>query len=569
MTELLVRAWKVAALLVLLQSLIAAQLPSRSGHPNAVVVPLSEEGEKVPQWQPRHVHLAYGQNTSSVVVTWSTLSPTTESVVEWGVDLFDLNTRTAGNSSVFVDGGSLASTQYIHRVHLNALQPSTTYYYHVGSSNGWSAVFGFKTAANAGEKPLRLAVYGDLGVTNAQSLTRTSGTAQNQWYCTAPVVLHSTQGTVLCRLQQEAHEGMYDAVLHVGDMAYNMDTENGSVGDAFMDQIESIAAYLPYMTCPGNHESAYHFSQYRSRFSMPQYEVTESLYYSFNMGLVHFIALSTEVYYYGALREINKQYQWLLQDLQAATSPAARAERPWIIVYGHRPMYCSTRDQDDCTNHNCRTRVGLPLLHWCVAARTGVLLLELVCCCWNWCVAAGTGVLLLELVCCCWNWCVAAGTGVLLLKLVHWYGLESVLYEYGVDLAIWAHEHAYERLYPIYNYTVLPGLDHPYVNPRGPVHFTTGSAGCNEKLDDFKLVQPEWSAVRINEYGYTRLTVHNASHLYWEQVADDQVGGSRWRMTRDSWWTQCGWYGMNTAASSAPHRHSGKPLLFMRSTTHR
>jgi hypothetical protein len=28
----------------------------------------------------------------------------------------------------------------------------------------------------------------------------------------------------------------------------------GCVGDEFMRQIEPIAAYLPYMTCPGNHE---------------------------------------------------------------------------------------------------------------------------------------------------------------------------------------------------------------------------------------------------------------------------------------------------------------------------
>ena len=28
------------------------------------------------------------------------------------------------------------------------------------------------------------------------------------------------------------------------------------VGDAFMRQVESIAAYIPYMTCVGNHESA-------------------------------------------------------------------------------------------------------------------------------------------------------------------------------------------------------------------------------------------------------------------------------------------------------------------------
>ena len=29
------------------------------------------------------------------------------------------------------------------------------------------------------------------------------------------------------------------------------------MGDRFMNQIESMAAYAPYMTCPGNHEQAW------------------------------------------------------------------------------------------------------------------------------------------------------------------------------------------------------------------------------------------------------------------------------------------------------------------------
>ena len=31
---------------------------------------------------------------------------------------------------------------------------------------------------------------------------------------------------------------------------------DGQVGDEFMRQIETIAAYVPYMTTVGNHESA-------------------------------------------------------------------------------------------------------------------------------------------------------------------------------------------------------------------------------------------------------------------------------------------------------------------------
>ena len=33
------------------------------------------------------------------------------------------------------------------------------------------------------------------------------------------------------------------------------------------------------------------------------------------------------------------------------------------------------------------------------------------------------------------------------------YGIESLLMKYNVDVAFWAHEHNYERIYPIYDYT--------------------------------------------------------------------------------------------------------------------
>lgn len=32
--------------------------------------------------------------------------------------------------------------------------------------------------------------------------------------------------------------------------------DDAKVGDAFMNQIQTIAAYVPYMTCVGNHEAA-------------------------------------------------------------------------------------------------------------------------------------------------------------------------------------------------------------------------------------------------------------------------------------------------------------------------
>ena len=64
----------------------------------------------------------------------------------------------------------------------------------------------------------------------------------------------------------------------------------------------------------------------------------------------------------------------------------------------------------------------------------------------------------------------------------HGPGFEELFYRYGVDLQLWAHEHIYERIWPIYNGTVFNGTDdgdNPYHNPKAPVHITTGSAVCS------------------------------------------------------------------------------------------
>lgn len=390
-------------------------------------------------WQPRHVHLAYGHNTTEVVITYSTLDDTYTSMVEYGTDMFGLNMKASGESVKFTD----VETQFIHRVHLFNLKPATNYFYHVGSTQGWSPVFGFKTVpAGTKDWELKMVVLGDLGATNARSLNR---------------------------LQQETHQGLYQAAIHVGDFGYDLYSENGHVGDVFFDQIEPIAGYLPYMSCPGNHESHNDFLQYRNRFSMPNYTETESLYFSFNIGPVHFVSLSSEVYFFDDIEErVKAQYEWLEADLEEATRPEVRAERPWIVLYAHRPMYCSNSDFDDCTREASHFR-----------------------------------------------------TGITDDKL---YGMEEVLMKYSVDLFIGAHEHSYERLFPIYNYTILRGErrdNHTYLNPGATTHITTGSAGCREEFDHFRSDEPEWSAYRLDEYGYTRLTFSNHTHLYMEQVSDE------------------------------------------------
>ncbi|XP_039496996.1 acid phosphatase type 7 isoform X2 [Drosophila santomea] len=403
-----------------------------------------EQEVNIVHYQPEQVHLAFGDNLRDIVVTWSTRGSPNASVVQFARNyLNDDPIEAKGTWQRFVDGGKKARTQYIHNVELKDLEPDTQYEYTCGSPLGWSAVFNFKTPPAGENWSPSLAIFGDMGNENAQSMGR---------------------------LQQDTERGMYDAIIHVGDFAYDMDTSNAAVGDAFMRQIESVAAYVPYMVCPGNHEEKYNFSNYRARFNMPG--ETDSLWYSFNLGPVHFVSYSSEVYYflsYG-FKLLTKQFEWLERDLAEANLPENRAKRPWIITYGHRPMYCSDDKEYDCNSQlETYIRQGLPMLKW--------------------------------------------------------FGLEDLFYKHGVDVEIFAHEHFYTRLWPIYNYKVYNGsAEAPYTNPKAPIQIITGSAGCKEEREPFSNDLPAWNAYHSNDYGYTRLKAHNGTHLHFEQVSDDQDG---------------------------------------------
>lgn len=71
---------------------------------------------------------------------------------------------------------------------------------------------------------------------------------------------------------------------------------------------------------------------------------------------------STEVYFYSYFSGwgISDQLKWLQTDLNEAVKN--RVQRPWIIAYGHRPMYCSNLDRDDCTTPKSVVRARFVLL---------------------------------------------------------------------------------------------------------------------------------------------------------------------------------------------------------------
>ena len=46
--------------------------------------------------------------------------------------------------------------------------------------------------------------------------------------------------------------------------------------------------------------------------------------------------------------------------LEEATKEENLREHPWIIVVGHRPLYCSVNDDPDMCKHSNMVRTGLP-----------------------------------------------------------------------------------------------------------------------------------------------------------------------------------------------------------------
>ena len=43
----------------------------------------------------------------------------------------------------------------------------------------------------------------------------------------------------------------------------------------------------------------------------------------------------------GSCGQVVRQYAWLERDLAGVD----RARTPWVVLYGHRPMYCTNDDR--------------------------------------------------------------------------------------------------------------------------------------------------------------------------------------------------------------------------------
>jgi len=91
--------------------------------------------------------------------------------------------------------------------------------------------------------------------------------------------------------------------------------------------------------------------------------------------------------------------------------------------------------------------------------------------------------------------------------------LELIFINYTVDIAVWGHDHTYERTFPIFESSVKNPSLHDYNNLRGAIiHSVVGNSG--QHLYAFSN-QPNWSAYREAEFGLSNFLASSSGALYW------------------------------------------------------
>lgn len=295
----------------------------------------------VVQAAPGQGHLSISETPNAMRIMWVDFNATDgyvaygtseESLVNKGMasmdtyKISDMCGAPANESSNWVEPGNIFTAE------MTGLKPGKVYYQFGGKSASLSPVRSFHFGPKSSTTTSFIA-YGDMGTM-----------APNDKNSTAEIL---------------AHVSDVDVIIHVGDISYAMG--HAKKWEEWFTEIEPVATQVPYHVCLGNHEYDWPTQSFKpklfsymkdgggecgipydKRFHMPGPKLrtkdfltgSTNIYHSINVGLVHFIMLSSE----HNMTVGSEQYEWLLSDLQGVN----RSVTPWVVFGQHRPFYGST-----------------------------------------------------------------------------------------------------------------------------------------------------------------------------------------------------------------------------------
>ena len=419
---------------------------------------------------PAHVHLAPGADPrTAMTVMWSSLTGAVGAVAYSASGPLDPSPTTLAVTATDNSYKNKNGLPNVFLAELVDLSPGTRYWYTVSVGAAMSAWFNFTTVSDT--TPPVVIYWGDLGKDGG--------------------------GQALPALEAEARAagagapGAGTIAIHNGDFAYDLADDNGGRGASFMERFQAIASLLPVAVTIGNHElppdekndkNASHFVNMLGK-GMPG--GTNGSYYSLNVGLMHMVFLSSEVYALGPYGGVTAagQAAWLEADLAAVD----RVATPWLIAVMPRPFFCSNnnswcvgvggsiaaacarraRGSARASRSPPRYPLPSPSPHPSTPTRPHFVLLR------------------------------RCGAGAWQANPVR-HALEPVFMRHGVDVVLSGHEHSVELTWPVANGTVTQT---DYESPRAPVHIIDGAAGCNENkgecLNPMGPAAGAWSRARL------------------------------------------------------------------------
>ncbi|KAN0048116.1 hypothetical protein ACTA71_002511 [Dictyostelium dimigraforme] len=268
----------------------------------------------------------------SLRITWNSINLINGPSLLYNTELFTPEDYASSNSIMASAAETINyETPGFHSVTytglISDLSQSMIYFYCVGDkvTNEWSQVFNFTTRSDINTPidhviPFTSAWFGDMGYIDGYGLDSDWFTIKN---------LNSIKNQL-------------SFVTHVGDIAYaDLDGHskyagNETIWNNFLSSVNSITSTLPYMTCPGNHDSfGDQFSVYEKTWQMPT-DHHSNHWYSFDYNGVHFISISSEDDYI----PFSDQHSWIENDLQQYRKSSPNG---WLIMYSHRPFYCNAK----------------------------------------------------------------------------------------------------------------------------------------------------------------------------------------------------------------------------------
>ena len=451
---------------------------------------------------PTQINLQFVNDAGATTISFVTI----DGHAQGGVPVAQVSTAPDGSSAVNVTGVTNFWTQTgsarqysFHFVPLQGLQPATTYYYRVSSGvagAAWSAWFSYRTRDPSA--PLRFAFAGDVG----------------------PYPVNHFD--LIANASIATDETRIDFLVHGGDHAYQMSSDDGERGDLYLLDFEAALTRLPWLTVMGvrvrlrcctrgmpparahpnlhtpiRHPHAQNHEEYNGAFFMRYLNQTAGVatasprrdssgaggrYYSVDVGLLHLIVLDFNVYYGTEPDAIRAaQLSWLDADLTAVD----RAVTPWVVVTAHMPIFCSSITLDGVfADADARYRVD-------VAGERGDA------------VAARAP----------YKGC--TGTGVDNVEATR-KDVEPLFIKHGVDLFLCGHEHNYESIWPTRN--SVPTATN-FDSPAATVYVVEGAGGA-PALDLFGGPAP-FTRKQDSSWGFGRVTIVNASTLVYERVQND------------------------------------------------